>query len=373
MSIRNTSDPDVLVMRSGGGVLLSVCGILFVLCGLGILAITLGWLPVEDGPPGLALGLAGSTVFLVAGLGTMGGRAGCTIDRRRCFIMQWWGIWVPWQRTVCSLGLFTELTLKKEQRETSDSSYVAYVVRLEGTSQQIELREARSYEQARALAERMAQFIDLPLSDYSSGAKVVCEPSVLHLSLRERSCRAGEQVEAMAPPGTLHSRVIINGTAVTVDIPPWGFTSQHVLMTLPLLLAWSMSVPCIVLCLLWSEGMRWFLLGFCVVAFGVIPASIVLVHILASARTSLCISAAPQGIWIKKRGLFRTAVTEIPGHELEDLHLDMRQGSPNIFGIKAPSMQIIARSNRKIATIAGELSREEGEYIYALLKKALVS
>jgi hypothetical protein len=36
-------------------------------------------------------------------------------------------------------------------------------------------------------------------------------------------------------------------------------------------------------------------------------------------------------------------------------------------------MQIIARSNRKIATIAGELSREEGEYIYALLKKALVS
>jgi len=373
MSIKNAGDPDVLIMQSGGGVLLSVGGILFVLFGLGILAVTLGWLPVEDGPPRLALGLAGSTVFLAAGLGTMGGRGGCTIDRRRGLISQWWGVWVPWQKTVCSLRVFTELTLKKEQRETSDASYVAYVVRLEGASQQLELREARSYEQARVLAERLAQFIDLPLFDYSSGSKVMCEPGSLHLSLRERSRRAGEQVATMTQPGALHSRVTINGHAVTVDIPPSGFTSRHVMMTLPLLLGWSMSVPCIVLFLLWSGEMRWLLLGFCVVVFGVIPASIVLVHILASARTFLCISAGPQGIQIKKRGLFRTAVTEIPSHELEDLHLNVRQAAPNILGIKAPSMQIIARSNRKIATIEGDLGREEGEYIYTLLKKALVS
>ena len=346
---------------------------MFVLFGLGILAVTLGWLPTEDGPPALALGLAGSTVFLAAGLGTIGGRAGCTIDRRRRLIIHWWGVWVPWKRTVCSLRSFTELTLKKELREVSDSSYVAYVVRLEGTSQQIALRAARSYEKARALAERMSQFIDLPLFDSSSGNKVVCEPSVLHLSLRERSRKAGEQVAALAQPGALHSRVTINGTAVTVDIPPSGFTSRHVMMTLPLLLGWSMSVPFIVLFLSWSGGMQWFLLGFCVVVFGVIPASIVMVYILASARTYLCISAAPQGIQIKKRGPFRKEVTEIPGSELEDLHLNVRQSPPNILGIKAPGMQIIARSNRKIATIEGDLSREEGEYIYALLKKALVS
>jgi len=95
MSIRNAGDPDVLVMQSGGGVLLSVGGIVFVLFGLGILAVTLGWLPTEDGPPALALGLAGSTVFLAAGLGTIGGRAGCTIDRRRRLIIQWWGVCVP--------------------------------------------------------------------------------------------------------------------------------------------------------------------------------------------------------------------------------------------------------------------------------------
>jgi len=373
LAVVHSHDLALLQLKKGGGVLLSVFGLPFVLGGTWLLAATLEWLPMADNPPSFALGLAGGTVFLLSGLGVMGGRAGFILDKRRQTVVRWWGVVLPWQRREFSLMGFHELTLTKVRQETSDSSDIAYAVCLEGPSQPLHLHDFRTYEKARALAERLAQFLSMPLADTSSGVKVVRAPDELHQSLRERRRRAGGRDEEVAKPAALTSRVAQTGSAVTIDMPPTGLTSRHLPMAVLLMFVWLMSVPGIAVCLAFAGHMVWFALGFCVSVFGIIPTVIVAVPMLSSARTRTVVLVSPQGLRVEKRGLFGTRVIEIPEGELKELHLHTPKPIPNLFGIRPPQHCLVAQSNTTTVTIERDCSRAEAEYLHALILKALVS
>ena len=373
LSVVHSHDPALLQLKKGGGVLLSVLGLPFVLGGIWLLAVTLEWLPMADSPPSLALGLAGSTVFLLSGLGVIGGRAGLILDKRRQTVVRWWGVILPWHHREFSLRGFHELTLTKVRQETSDSSSLVYAVCLEGPSQQFYLHDFHTYAKARALAERLVQFLHMPLVDVSSGVKAVYAPGELHQSLRERRRRAGDRDAEVAEPAALTSRVTQAGSAVTIDMPPTGLTSRHLAMAVPLLFVWLMSVPGIAVFVAFAGPTVWFALGFCLSVFGIIPAAIVAIPMLVSARTRTVILVSPQGLRVEKRGPCGTRVSKIPGDELKELHLHTPNPTPNLFGIRPPQHRLVAQSNTTTVTIERDCSRQEAEYLHALILQALSS
>ena len=68
MAYVDQGDPDLLVFRSGGG-LLTLFGLPFLLAGLFVIALTLGLVSIEGDVPPLAFGLPFGGIFAAVGAG----------------------------------------------------------------------------------------------------------------------------------------------------------------------------------------------------------------------------------------------------------------------------------------------------------------
>ena len=218
MKIVETGRPHTLEMRGGGGVLTFV-GLPFLLVGLTVWAFTFRIIPVKDGPP-LFFGLPFGAIFALVGAGLMFGRRDCIIDTRSETISLWWGLLVPLRRDEKALGNFTRVTITKEIRRTDKSTYTVFPVRLDGADDQVALGEMQDYAKTRELAEQVAKFLELPLSDTSSGAEVVRESGALDEPLRDRLRRTGELPELPERPAAMKSRILKKDRAVMIELPP---------------------------------------------------------------------------------------------------------------------------------------------------------
>jgi hypothetical protein len=406
MAYVDQGDPDLLVFRSGGG-LLALFGLPFLLAGLFVIALTLGIVRVEGEVPPLAFGLPFGGIFAAVGAAIAFGRAGATIDRRRQSLVKWWGILGLAKRSEYFLPDFCEVALRKDIRKGNNSTYTVYPVCLtsEARQQSVTLEEPRDYASARAVAERVAALVEKPLADSSSGETVVRQPDSLDLSLREAARRSGEPIEVPQSPPQMRSNVSVDGAHVSIELPAAGIQAGHKMMigALFAFLAFEWLVP-------FPIGRRGgsfgaadlpLFLAFAGAVF-VVPAIAIGRLVIATAYKRVSIRASSAGLRVEERAPFRSSVTEIPAHELEELRfcdveaqLGEARGSraavPTRGAESAASrvampaalrsvLQLFGRGNRITALSDREsvsfgigLSRAEAEYLVALIKKALVS
>jgi hypothetical protein len=405
MAYVDQGDPDLLVFRSGGG-LLAVFGLPFLLAGLFVIAFTLELVSIQGEVPPLYIGLPFGGVFAAVGAGIVFGRSGTTLDRRRQSLVKWWGMLGLTRRSEYFLPDFSEVALRKEVRSGNKSSYTVYPVclRNEARQESVTLEEPRDYGKARDLAERVAKLVEKPLADSSSGATVVRQPDGLDRSLREEARLSGEKVEVPDLPPEMRSNVFVDGSRVSIEIPATGIRGAHKLMLGGLFGFLLFEVLFLFPIRAQSDSMSSVDLPVFLLFAGmmfIVPVVACGRFILSSARKRISVEASPAGLRVEERAPLHSKVTEIPGAELEEFgYADvetelsrMREGRATAgvpLGTRGakqveipPVMQsllrslgrggkITARSDRESVSFGNELSSAEAEYLVAVIKKALV-
>lgn len=198
----------------------------FMLVGLGFLAVGLlvsSLLPTSPRTPAEApivfgvLALIGAIFVCV--------RVGVVIDRQESSITTWWGLLVPFYKTVHPFSPAHVVTISREERLAPKRRYDVFPVRLEGAgTDAVTIHEPLDHDNARRLAEDVAKFVHLGIRDRSSGKEVAREAGALDRSLQQRLKRpASSKPLPVQPP---RARAIINygGTRAptTIEIPPVG-------------------------------------------------------------------------------------------------------------------------------------------------------
>jgi hypothetical protein len=405
MAYVDQGDPDLLVFRSGGG-LLALFGLPFLLTGSFVIALTLGLVSIQGEVPPLAFGLPFGGIFAAVGGAIVFGRAGATIDRRRQSLVKWWGMLGLTRRSEYFLPDFSEVALRKEVRKGNSSSYTVYPVCLSSGARQesVTLEEPRDYGAARDLAERVAKLVDKPLADSSSGATVVRHPDCLDLSLREVARGSGERIDVPDPPPQMRSNVAIDGPRVSIEIPATGIQGAHKLV-MGVLFGFLVFEALFLLPIRthggsFSEADLPLFSVFAAMMF-LVPVIAVGRLILSSARKRVVVSASSAGLRVEERAPLHSSVTEIPGNEIEEIGFSdvesqlsrtrearatvpVQSAGSGAKQVEIPPMlrstlhlfgrggRITARSDRDSVSFGVGLSKAEAEYLVAVVRKALV-
>jgi hypothetical protein len=405
MAYVDQGDPDLLVFRSGGG-LLALFGSPFLFTGLFVIALTLGLVSIQGEVPPLYFGLPFGGIFAAVGAAIVFGRAGATIDRRRQSLVKWWGMLGLSRRSEYFLPDFSQVTLRKEVRKGNNSSYTVYPVCLssEGRQESVTLEEPRDYGAARDLAERVAKLVDKPLADSSSGTVVVRQPDCLDLSLRDAARSSGERIEVPDPPPQMRSNVTIDGSRVSIEIPATGIQGAHKLAMGVLFAFLVLEVPFLFPALTRGDSISGadlpLFFAFGTIAF-VVPVIAFGRLILSSSHKRVFVRASSDGLRVEERAPLRSGVTEIPGHELEELgfsDVGAQISRTREAGATAPidsggsgakqaaippvlrsllhlfgrGGRITARSDRDSVSFGVGLSNAEAEYLVTVIRKALI-
>lgn len=108
------------------------------------------------------------------GAGLLTWRWGAVIDRRAGIVTKWWGFLVPLFKRAHAIYEFEAATVTHEQRSVPDSqggldTYVVKLVKRNGAT--VAIAECPYlYELARRQAEKLGQFLDLPVRNEAGGA-----------------------------------------------------------------------------------------------------------------------------------------------------------------------------------------------------------
>jgi len=123
---------------------------------------------------------------------------------------------IPLWRRERELGPPVKVTLSKEVRRGSQNSHTVYPVHLVAGEDPIELSSDPNERTARAEAERVARFVELPLEDSSAGSVLVRTHDSLDRSVIETAELDGQPIEA--PPASVLV-VAESGRGLEVRIP----------------------------------------------------------------------------------------------------------------------------------------------------------
>lgn len=365
MPLPNENEP-VFEQTSGGG-----CLMLFALGGLLVYIAAFSG-NADDMPLYIAIPFGG--VFLAVGLGIMFGRSGIRIDKQAGTAASWWGLLRPMKTKTYRIQDFTHITISREVRRSKDSSYTVYPVRIAGKGiDKFELSAERSEDKARNAAEKLAKFLELDIHDASEGEMRIRKPDTLDASLKEQFEKGSLQNEVPEPPRQLKSKIDYDGTSLSVDIPPAGFNP-----TLGIALFGFIAFELIILFVFilplfrdidFDEGFDFiFIVPF--LLFALVPAAIIFSLLGKSLWQTQHLQVSSAGItltnnWPLKRSLHQKA------DSIEEIYLSSsKRATRRSVGSGNP---IVTRSDDKKLAFGSGLSREEAEYILALIKGILVS
>ncbi len=381
----DSHDPDLMIFRSGGGCLI-LFGLPFMISGFFTMIVP--FLKTQ-GDVGWPISLFGF-VFFAVGLCISFGRSGIVIDKKMKSVTSWWGLIFPIQSKLHELYNFKNVAITKEIRRSKNSTYTVYPVRMTGEDT-LSFGENTSYETSRKLAEEIAKFLLLPLSDASSGTEIIRDPDKLDESVRDKILRTGEVKEI--PPTPKNSKLLYDreGDEIRLEIPPVGW---HPLFYIPIFIAGVFS------CILYFVFLRQvffevdtptffkvFLGIFVIAPFGLVFGAI---YRFASKRTMVHVS--PKTLQVTEAWTFGKQVKEIPVKEMEELRiisalananvkdtLDAASSSPNkndtkdiqnvvsFFGSSA----ILARSDSVTIQFGSGLSSEEIQWVHAVIENTI--
>jgi len=382
------SNPDVLKKKSGGGCLV-LFGLPFLCVGLVVMLASLGLLPLEwegGSRPPWFVGVPFGAVFAAVGAAFVFGRGGIIIDRRNRTVATWWGLLVPFSRKEYSLDDYDSITIKREVHRSQETTYTAYPVRLEGGKKPIDWEEPRKYRKAREEAERLATFLELQVVDSTSGKAVIRGPGELDMSLRERMREAGGEIEVPDPPAEMKSRFTIDGTELTIEMPPRGLRPVHLIpLGLGILIPAIVFLAAIMPELAKDEHVRGWQLPLVMFSLlGVlIPFAIFILPALSAMRKRWRVIASPEYLRVEHGGMFFTRTVEIPADELEELILPRKRVIPDTTQMppiidwlvrnmgKGNLKGIEARSDRGEASFGKDLDYDELQWLHAVITKMM--
>lgn len=373
-------DQDRLEFRSGGGCL-TFFGLPFL--GAGLFVMSLPWTTSSaqwqggQQAPWFFLVPFGA-IFALVGAALSFGRRGAVLDRRQGLLITWWGLLVPFRTKQRKLEA-DAVRLNTEVRRSDKSTYTVYPVRLQYRGKAFyTVGEPQVMKEARASAEQMAKFLNIPLEDETAGTKVVRAPDELDMSLRERLQKKGEDAKELPPqPENLRAAYDADGDSLLVTVPPTGLTVIHKIAVVVLLGVGLLGGALLLGFSAFGSGGPSFF-DWIMAAFMAFPVLGMVASILHSAKKSTELRASPDGLELVELGL-RRKKRFMPVNELEELLITsvvgmQKSGQGPGLGAFLGGMDketVVARSDKDTFTFGSGLSREELEWLKALIEKAL--
>lgn len=275
-------------------------------------------------------------------------RTDVQIDRRARLLTKSWRLLLPLSSTDTRLEEFDRVTLGLTTFRVNDRPVLAVV--LNGRSRVV-WKWLLSYEEARRIGERLAEFVWLPLDDETSEETVRREPESLQESLRDRARREGKVQAPPEAPSHLRSTIRTSEGALTIEIPPQPFGPR---LLIPLFIALFMLTT-VVLPL--GGFSRILLLG--ALAYAAL-------RVYGSERHWTFVNANREELQLEFKEPLRRRRVRIPADEIEELTL-YRSANPLEPG------GILVRSDRETATFGGHLSEQEQEYLRDLARAVLTA
>ncbi|MCI0341153.1 MAG: hypothetical protein L0216_08350 [Planctomycetales bacterium] len=326
-----------LSYRNGGGCLI-LFGLPFLVPGLLVATSPLwGEMTTESGEAApvffvVPFGL----LFTAVGAGFVFGRSGAILDKDEGTATSWWGLLVPFRRTVRPLADFREVAVVREIRRSKNSTYTVFVVRLAGAGKPLDLREPRDPVAARRLAEEAAGFLGLPVRDTTGERPLVREAARLDEPLRERLRRTGERAPRPAPPLETPVGHEIANDGATLEMPAPGLRAA---LVLPLLIGAAISAVVLfafvhpVLAHVAADeregaGVALALFSGPCVAVGLAPLALVGLPFLRAARTRDRVGLSRTGVRVERRGLLLSKAIEMEASEVEEVGIAKAEGRP---------------------------------------------
>ncbi len=323
--------PGRLQIREGGGCL-SVFGLPFFGAGIFMLLSVLGLVTIgNEGEvtrwTWLLLAVMG-IVFTLVGGGLAFGRSWTTIDSTDRQLVSEWGLLRPMRAQTTPLGPYTsvELGFIEGDSDTSDQFPVTLKT---GSGPGLRVCSFTQYADALTSASAVASHLHLELVDASTDHPVRLTADEAGRPLQDRLPNQHRPTPRVERPPTARSEVHDEGRSVRIVIPrprthPIAIAVLLAPAAIPLLFFSSLlqffrqtRTP---------EPVGWAFLGFLIVGFGVIPASMALGGFLRSRWGHTSVSASADGIDIRERGAWRTRTTaSIPSTEILDLDYSTKQ------------------------------------------------
>ena len=307
-------------------------GLPFFGAGIFMLLSVLGFVTMSnDGEVGrwtwLLLGTMG-IVFTLVGGGLVFGRSWTTIDSTDHQLIKEWGLLWPMRAQAIPLGPYTsvELGFVEGDSDTSDQFPLSLKT---GSGPGLRVCSLTQYADALTSASDIASHLHLELVDASTDHPVRLTPDEAERPLRDRVPNRHRPTQRVEPPPTARSEVHDEGRSVRIVIPrprahPAALAVLLAPAAIPLLFSsWLLQffrqtrTP---------EPIGWAFLGFLVIGFGVIPASMALGGFLRSRWGHTSVSASADGIDIREKGAWKTRTTaSIPSTEILDLDYSTKQ------------------------------------------------
>jgi len=382
--------PDVWERKSGGGGLI-IFGLIFLAIGIFLLVETFGLTASKgDGTPwyfGIPLG---SICAFVGALAILG-RSGIIIDRRNGVLTQWRRLLGPLSRTSRTereLSEFDRVTVTRkvtrQQSKGSSQTFIVFPVKLEGTGDPIDINvhNVRQGDElaARKEAEELAAFLNIPLSDTTSGEAVVRAPDELDESLRDRIQKEVTPLDMPEPPPNMQAECLVKGDMLRIDIPNPGSMASWMAFWIGGLVVTTGFAAFVYLKflrrVLEDDGIPtafkvvW--VGFIGLLFIGVPVGITLYKVLAGPTTEHVI-VSPRSLEVTLTHRLSSKTIEIPAAELEELNLaGVTEGQEQSSQGRSDQRRGICANSDKVTIVFGaRLPSEELRWIHASLKQVL--
>lgn len=323
----------------------------------------------DGGPSGSTLWglaeLAGSLVFLCAGLALVFGRRGHLLDRREWQVISWWGLLRPWTTRTRSLGEFDHVALDRRVVCKGKSTREVFPTELRGSGAALLLFRSPSYKSALRQAEAVAHFLELDLHDSTAGATFVREAGRLNESLRDQAVRLGEH--AVFPEEVpVGSRIAYHteGDSAVIDLPPSRLAAARRAAQIALLLVGGELVLFMLLPII-APGVPRILLVLGLVS-GVLAALVLARALMLGPIARLRVKGehiivSARELRVERSGLGGTAGV-ICADQIEELVLERRIEHPVLLQL-GMTAGLVARSDRQTVCFATGLSSAERQWL----------
>lgn len=361
MFITNPARPDELKVRSGGACI-SILGLIAVAIGP---CVFYSHRLIPGSEVGATARVAVGAFFLIVGLLLLFLRTPCVFDRRRRVIIDETRFLIPLHAKETPFDTFLEVEIRKEVRRSKNSTYTVYPVALKGTAAR-DLETSQSYETSRQTAEMLAQFMELPLIDYSTGTAVRREHDELNEPLAERLRRTDEIIEVPEEPQDCPVQIESSGSRMQLHIPKGR---DNMIMKLAILIlpvfVFTGVVPIMFMDVLTEKGPPpIFIVGMAL--FMIIPIGIVVIAMLRKMPAPQVVTITPEECRVGiKRPLFgKTHV--LPTDQIEELVIINNEELKNHpMASLVPGRGIVIRTDKTTIEIGAGLDDDVKAYMQA--------
>ena len=367
-----SSDPNRLEYNSE-----SFSAILFGLPFL-IIGVLIMGAPYIDGSPTsfrpiFALPLGG--VFALLGAISIFGERSAVIDKGTGKIKTFrgmFGIGLTLEYKIADVKMVTlscELVQSKSTHQQHQSS-VSYPITLEGLPIPVKVEIAQDESEARAVAEEVATFLNVPMKYFSAGQEIIRQASELNQSVRQSMAAQGRTARAIPkPPGAecTHTQL---GTTHKIHIPAPGFQPGHYLLMMIGGLA-GLGPALFLLPKLFAENASLAPLLFLLLALGF---SLTMIAVAVySAQGTTDVEVSPTRMVVKTSVFFYRRIEELEASKIEELRVDgpVMEGSDG--EVSRGSRSILARGDRKELTFGWWLDEDELKWLLSICELALSS